>query len=175
MANLRNYPMSRSFRLGAANFRACFLVPCLTLLLGCAASPAGNIENSPQAAELALLYQKTPCLGICPAYDARIYTDGTVTFIGHRNVPVQDTLQFCLTKKEMKLLQKAQRELNYGSLQRAYLSQWSDVPATYITFYEEGTEVKRVKHQEGGPSELLHLQDLLHKLTMQHVAAAKAR
>ncbi len=102
-----------------------------------------------------LLFQKTPCLGICPAYNASLYPDGNVVYVAFQTAQAQDTLQFQLTAPELTELKQLLKSLDYTTLERSYLSGWSDVSSTYITFYEAGKEVKRVKHQEGGPQNLV--------------------
>lgn len=114
-----------------------------------------------------LLFQKTPCLGTCPAYNAMVYEDGSIRFVEYKKALAQDTLQLQLAKKELKQLKEAMEELNYKDLQNNYLSGWSDISSTYLTFYEDGKQVKRVKHQKGGPQELLHFQEWLHELLWQ--------
>ena len=90
-----------------------------------------------------------------------IYEDGSITYIGYRNAPVEDTLQLRLPKQNLQQLQEALAALNYISLQSTYLSQRTDQPSTYLTFYQNCREVKRIKHQEGGPPELLQFQEMV--------------
>lgn len=132
---------------------------CLSVLLlaGCAGSASCN-SQSQEPPEPLLLFQKTPCYGTCPSYNATFYTDGSVRYEGLRHVPVQDTLQLCLPKKELKELQALIRSTDYTTWENSYSSPYTDLPATYITFYEQGREVKRVKHQQGGPAALQQLQ-----------------
>lgn len=111
-------------------------------------------STSPPAQPL-LLFQKTPCLGTCPAYNATLYTDGSVAFVPFERGTAQDTLLLQLPEQEFIQLKQQLQSLNYRELQSSYRSQWSDVPSAYFTFYENGKAVKRVKHQEGGPEALV--------------------
>lgn len=145
------------------------------LLAGLCSLPLSGCRNAAasdtvQASQPLLLFQKTPCYGFCPAYDATIYEDGSITYIGYRNAPIEDTLQLCLTSGQLQQLKTSMDSLNYASLQSAYLSQRTDQPSTYFTFYQNGREVKRIKHQEGGPPELLQFQDMIEGMVTGLVA-----
>lgn len=120
-----------------------------------------------------MLFQKTPCLGTCPAYNAMVYENGRVSFVEFKNALAQDTLQLQLSDKELQQLKKEIERLNYNDLQSNYLSNWSDISSTYITFYEAGKEVKQVKHQEGGPQKLVQFQEWLHELMWQRAEEKK--
>ncbi|MBD1397562.1 hypothetical protein H9Q13_10320 [Pontibacter sp. JH31] len=147
------------------------ILSCLPLAIGCSASQ--NTKQK-QTDEPYLFFQKTPCLGICPSYEATIQEDGSIRYVGWEHVPVKDTAYFKFTPEEMKELRDEVENLNYLSLQPVYLTDWSDMPSTITAFYNEGQEEKRVKHQEGGPKELLVFQEALHKRLMS-LAEEEAR
>jgi hypothetical protein len=143
------------------------LLALLSLIKACTSSSARQ-STGINLPSLPLLHlQKTPCLGTCPAYNAIIYEDGSISYVAFRRALAQDTLHFTLTGQEVQQLQQKLQALHYKQLQNAYLTQWSDMSATYITFYEAGKEVKRVKHQEGGPEQLIQFQEWLHQLVWQ--------
>ncbi|GAA4428058.1 hypothetical protein GCM10023188_11870 [Pontibacter saemangeumensis] len=102
-----------------------------------------------------LSFQKTPCLGSCLAYNAAVYMDGSATVVPFKNAHAQDTLRLQLTVQELQQLKQKIAALDYKLLQNSYLSDWSDISSTYLTFYKEGKAVKRVKHEEGGPAALV--------------------
>ncbi len=117
-----------------------------------------------------LMFQKTPCFGTCPSYEALIYTNGHVRFIPWEHVPVTDTLTFQLTGKELNELTAAIVDLNYKTLENLYKTEWTDMPATHLYFYEAGKEVKHIKHEEGGPEKLIKFNDKVHQLIWKYVA-----
>lgn len=143
------------------------------LIMGCSTSAALSTKATAQGNPPLLLFQKTPCLGTCPAYNATLYADGTVSFVEFRNALAQDTLQLQLPKAELEQLKTKIKSLNYHALQNSYTSQWSDNSATYLTFYEAGKKAKRVKHEEGGPQQLVQFQDWLHALIWQRAEEKK--
>lgn len=101
-----------------------------------------------------------------------IYTDGSVAYVPFKNALAQDTLQLQLTKQELQQLKQRIEGLEYNNLNTSYLSGWSDVSSAYFTFYENGKELKRVKHQEGGPQALLQFKGWLETLLEQRAAEA---
>ncbi|MCX2741622.1 DUF6438 domain-containing protein [Pontibacter anaerobius] len=135
------------------------------LLAGCVKGTAQRNEPQKQPQKL-LLFQKTPCFGTCPAYNATFYSDGSLLYEGFRYVPVQDTVRLQLTQEQLKQVQKSVQELDYTSLESSYLSPYTDLPSSYLTFYENDKEVKRVKHQVEGPEKLQQIIKELHELVM---------
>ncbi len=140
---------------------------------GCNASQALSNSEAGQANQPLLLFQKSPCLGTCPAYNATIYQDGSISFVEFRNALAQDTIQLQLSEEELQQLKQELERLNYKDLQDSYLTNWSDISTTYLTFYEAGKEVKQVRHEEGGPQELIQFQEWLHTLIWQRAEEKK--
>ncbi|PKV62414.1 DUF6438 domain-containing protein [Pontibacter ramchanderi] len=141
------------------------------LMASCSATQKGSV----QASAIPLLhFQKTPCLGTCPSYEATFLEDGSVRYIGYSHVPVIDTVTFTLTAQQLNELQQGIAQVDISSLRDTYLTNWSDMPATITAFYKSGKEAKRVKQEEGGPKALLDLQDGVHGLLMS-LAEAEAK
>ncbi|WP_018477493.1 DUF6438 domain-containing protein [Pontibacter roseus] len=143
----------------------------LTVLAGC----RGGQQQEQQNSSPFLNFQKTPCLGICPSYEAAIATDGIIRYVGWEHVPVKDTVYFQLSDDEMQVLRQEVAQLNPSTLSSTYLTEWSDMPSTITTFYQDGKEVKRVKQEEGGPQQLLTFQENLHQRIMRLVEAEAQR
>ncbi|MEJ8803783.1 DUF6438 domain-containing protein [Pontibacter sp. H249] len=142
------------------------------VLSSCAGKGNAQTENKSQVALPLLQFQKAPCYGPCPAYEANIRDDGSISLISWGNiaVPEDDTVQLLMSEPELQQLKKAMADLQYTSLKDAYLSNWTDRPSSYLTFYQDGKEVKRVKHQEGGPENLVALLNSLHQQLMELIA-----
>lgn len=118
-----------------------------------------------------LHFEKTRCFGSCPSYQASIAEDGSITFIGRAYVPIEDTVHLQLSAPVLKEVREAVNQLDYQSLNSFYPTQWSDMSSTITTFYKDGQEVKRVKHQEGGPQSLTHFQEHLNSILLELVTA----
>ncbi|WP_276495700.1 DUF6438 domain-containing protein [Pontibacter litorisediminis] len=140
------------------------------VLSNCATGSAQSSHRQGPPQKL-LLFQKTPCYGTCPTYNATFYSDGTVLYEGFRYVPVQDTLRLQLSEKQLKQVEATLQGLDYTALDNSYLSPYTDLPSSYLTFYKQGKEVKRVKHQQGGPEKLQQVIKQLHELVIPLVEA----
>lgn len=134
------------------------LTSCGMVITGCGTLQAQKQQYKPQPL---LLFQKTPCFGSCIAYNATIYSDGSIAYVPYEKGAPQDTLPLQLKEQEFQQLKQEMQALNHKTLQSSYLSGWSDGSSTYLTFYENGKEVKRVKHQEGGPEALIQFQSFV--------------
>ncbi len=148
----------------------------LLLASGCARGSANQSINQSQGTNAAppqklLLFQKTPCYGTCPAYNATFYSDGTVLYEGFRYVPVTDTLTLQLSQKQLDQVKEALHSLDNTSLNDTYLSPYTDLPSSYLTFYENDREVRRIKHQQNGPETLQQTITYLHELVMELLEA----
>ena len=151
-----------------------FLLLFVWLLInGCSTQMAHSNSEGTQVSLPLLLFQKTPCFGTCPAYDALISENGNIEFVEYKNALAQDTIQIQLTVEELQQLKEKIEELNFKALQNSYPSQWSDNSSTYLTFYVAGKEGKRVKHEEGGPQQLVLFQEWLHTLIWQRAEDKK--
>ena len=134
------------------------------LVSSCNTTNAGQSNTDKQHSKQLLQFMKTPCYGPCPAYQADIMDDGSVVFVSWGNIAQvadDDTLMLRLNKQELKELKADIKALNYTSFQETYLSDWTDRPTSYLTFYTDGKSVKRIKHQEGGPEALTNFQKKL--------------
>lgn len=148
----------------------------LLLASGCARGNANKSINHAQGKDAAppqklLLFQKTPCYGTCPAYNATFYSDGTINYEGFRYVPVTGTLTLQLSEKQLQQVKEMLHKLDYTSLKYTYLSPYTDLPSSYLTFYENDREVRRIKHQQDGPEALQGTITYLHKLVMELLEA----
>lgn len=143
----------------------------LSLAIGCSAAQHSGKQRQDTPF---LHFQKTPCLGICPSYEATIMESGRILYIGYAHVPLKDTAYFELPSQVLEELRHDVAALNYTTLKDTYLTDWSDMPSTFTTFYEQGKEAKRIVQEEGGPQPLLDFQQKVHTLLMD-LAEQEAR
>jgi hypothetical protein len=143
----------------------------LSLAIGCSAAQHGGKQQQDTPF---LHFQKTPCLGTCPSYEATFLENGTIRYIGYKHVPLQDTASFKLSPQVLEELRQDVTALNYATLKETYLTDWSDMPSTFTTFFEQGREAKRIVQEEGGPQSLLEFQKKVHTLLMD-LAEQEAR
>ncbi len=145
------------------------VVACLlALLLICCRSSSASAPLQAAAPLPFLHLQKPPCFGSCPAYNATVFTDGSIRFIRWREVPFEgDTVTLQLAPEALQKLQALKEKLHVDVLKKSYLSKWTDTPTFYLTFYAAGKVQKRIKHQEGGPEELLYFEKELNRILLQ--------
>lgn len=99
-----------------------------------------------------LVLRKTPCFGFCPYFEASIYADGRVHYVGHRNVAKVGTYELQVSADAVRQLLKQAEEIGFANFQDQYLSGATDLPSTYLTY-----NGKTVQSETGAPQELLDL------------------
>ncbi|MCC2547124.1 DUF6438 domain-containing protein [Hymenobacter sp. BT175] len=121
-----------------------------------AAKPVAKAKEAEEAP--VIVFKKTPCYGSCPHYEATIYPDGRVAYLGYRNVPRMGAAQLQLPPAVVGNVLSQARELNFAGLQDLYSKGATDMPATIITIIQPDGKPKTVQVEEGAPQPL---QDLL--------------
>ncbi|GHA57894.1 DUF6438 domain-containing protein [Pontibacter akesuensis] len=139
---------------------------------GCASTTSCNVQTATNAQPV-LLFQKTPCYGSCAAYNATLYADGSIRYEGIRNTPVMGELTLCLPAKQLKKVEAHLKLLDVAALKDNYLSPFTDLPSSYLTFYSQNKAEIRIKHQQDGPAELQQLIMLLDRAVTQLVQEHK--
>lgn len=106
---------------------------------------------TPAAAGPVLIFERTPCMGICPAYRLQVYTDGRVAYEGQRNVPLLGKQEFKLSAATVaEMLQKA-KEARFENFAKSYPSGASDDPSTIVTIRQPGGSLKKVMVEANAP------------------------
>ena len=104
-----------------------------------------------------IVFKKTPCYGTCPHYEATIYPDGRVAYMGYRNVPKLGAAQLQLPPAVVGNVLSQARDLNFAGLQDLYSKGATDMPATIITIIQPDGKPKTVQVEEGAPQPLKDL------------------
>jgi hypothetical protein len=112
--------------------------------------------------DTALVYQRTPCYGTCPAYTATVFRDGRVSYFGERFVPVQGQQTLSLPQPTVQKLLDGARRINFTQLSPEYRAKVTDLPGTFVTVYLPGQPRHKVFAERGAaPKELQGYLDLL--------------
>ena len=114
--------------------------------------------SSSQSKEVIITQQRLACLGTCPVYVAKIYSDGSVMFTGEQYVPKTGETEFKITKKELESIVADFESLNFFSLEDSYTANISDGMTTYIS-YKKGETEKRIMDYHGAPEGLRELEE----------------
>ena len=128
-------------------------------------SEMGGIKSGKevQAAttEPAMVFGRTPCLGRCPHFTARIFADGRVQYEGFRYAPVEGQREVRLSPETVRNLLQAADQIGFRQLSTTYGSGASDMPSTALTItYPDGTR-KSVQAEDNVPAELQNLFTLI--------------
>jgi len=96
--------------------------------------------------------ERTECFGPCPVYRATIRSDGTVTYVGIKNVPRLGIYTGNANPYVIKHLSELVGQINFFSLENEYSSEMTDQP-TAVTSVLRGGERKTVRNYGlSGPS-----------------------
>ncbi|TVT41785.1 hypothetical protein FNT36_10205 [Hymenobacter setariae] len=99
--------------------------------------------------DTALVFQRTPCYGTCPAYTATVFRNGKVSYNGERSVPVMGQHTFSLDQATVAAMLDEARRRNFNSLEHSYHARVTDLPATIITTYLPGQKHYQVMAERG--------------------------
>ena len=150
----------------APNLMRHLLFLACALFLICAA-PSCARKSTPQQAKKpaeptdlpgnsgpVLTFERTVCLGTCPAYKAEVYADGKVEYNGGLHVPVLGKKTFEIpTSQVVDMLDRAQN-VDFGQLKDFYPAGVTDVPSTIIAVRQPDGQLKTVQVEGTPPAEL---------------------
>ncbi|WP_045690011.1 DUF6438 domain-containing protein [Hymenobacter sp. AT01-02] len=104
-----------------------------------------------------MVFERTPCYGMCPHYTARLYADGRVEYEGFRHAPVEGKRTAQIAPSVVQNLLRQADLLGFQKLDNMYSSGVTDLPTTALSIrYPDGT-TKAVRAESGAPVELRNL------------------
>lgn len=112
--------------------------------------------------EILITIERQPCLGSCPVYSARIYTDGTVIYNGVDSVKVIGEKRYKIAEEWVKRLLEAFEKADYFSFKDEYISDENGktltcLPTTITSILLNGKK-KQVINYYKAPKELERLE-----------------
>ena len=110
--------------------------------------------------KLVMSIKHTPCFGKCPDYELQIYSNGLVYYDGGRFSARLGKMHKKITKKEVKDLVEKFNNAKFFEFNDKYTAQVTDMPTTYISFYDHGKS-KTITDYYDAPPALRHLEMLL--------------
>lgn len=122
-----------------------------------------------------IVFRKTPCFGYCPHYEARIYTDGRMSYEGIEYAPVEGKREVTMPLATIKLIQDKARALRFNELPERYTLGTSDLPATSLTINPVNGPAKTVIAEEGVPAELKEFLNYVEKQVTNALGASSDR
>lgn len=135
--------------------------------------------ETPAEPYVVVFIKRTPCFGKCPAYEARIFSDGKVKYTGHSNIERKGNWESRIELSELnKLVQKA-FDIKYFLLEDQYPDpsvRITDVPTTFTSVTCKGQN-KAISNKFEGPQKLIEFENeidnVLNKLKFQSTDPVK--
>ncbi|UOQ71966.1 DUF6438 domain-containing protein [Hymenobacter cellulosilyticus] len=101
-----------------------------------------------------IVFKRTPCFGTCPHYEATIFSDGHVSYIGYRYVPLTGPHEMKIPLATVNKILDDARRLNFATYEERYSQGSTDLPATILSIRQANGQLKTVQAEEGTPPEL---------------------
>lgn len=138
------------------------------------ASSVPQSTTQKQTAQPVIVFQRTPCFGICPDYEATIYPDGRVTLIGRQHVNRIGTHEMRLPQATVDKILAEARQAGFAQLRAHYAPEnVTDLPSTILSIRQADGTLKTVQVEAEPPAGLKPLLDYvgteLDKLAQQGV------
>jgi hypothetical protein len=103
----------------------------------------------------AVTIKRTGCFGFCPEYTVTVSADGSVRYVGVKNVPELGPKESDISQRDVDFLFRAAERMPFGELAPIYKSRevgckelWTDSPTTTITIRTRA-EDRTVEYYEG--------------------------
>ncbi|MEQ8671904.1 MAG: DUF6438 domain-containing protein [Aggregatilineales bacterium] len=96
--------------------------------------------------------QRAACFGFCPVYDLVLYSDGSVVYVGYRNVEVVGVQIDQIDTSSVESLADQMALYGYFDWQDAYTERFITDQATVITSLNWRDQFKRIERYDGDPN-----------------------
>ena len=107
-----------------------------------------------------IIFEKKPCFGFCPVYEAKFFANGTVTVIYTKAQQKPQKVKFKLTKAEIKTLVDRADDLNVFQMKDKYETLMTDFQVRELTVNKQ-FKSKTISYTEGASPEFeAYLSDL---------------
>jgi hypothetical protein len=100
--------------------------------------------------------KKTPCFGKCPVFEAILFSDGTATYKGKRNVEKVGEYEAKASLELIKLIQEKAAAISYFDFEKTYPANGKmikDIPNT-VTEINKNGQKKQITNNHNAPQEL---------------------
>ena len=106
----------------------------------------------PAPAGPVLTFERTPCNGICPAYQMQVYADGRVAYNGGKDVPLVGKHHLTLPTSTVAEMLRQAKAARFETFEKRYSGNTSDLPGTIVAIRQPDGTLKTVKNEEGAPA-----------------------
>jgi hypothetical protein len=118
----------------------------LGVLAGCAATQSRGADN--RAPDVAIYFERGPCLFNCPEYTITIAPDRTVTYEGKAHAAVRGKRSFTIGAEAYQAIVDAVRRANVAALGDRYEGGPTDAPSVVLRV-TSGGRTKEIYHYLG--------------------------
>lgn len=123
-----------------------------------------QFENISSNDSLFTSIYKSACFGKCPVYSMKIYNDGSVIYVGKKNVNKIGTYKNKLEKEKLLLFIDKANEIKYMELEDSYDNKnITDLPSTKTSIVIDKKR-KSIERRFGYPKEILAFEQLFENL-----------
>ncbi len=145
---------------------AAFIVACNPQENAFAQQPTSGAP-APGSTGTLIQLETGACRGFCPVYKLTFYNNGTMEYVGTRNVDVVGTEKVRLSINEYSQLLKEVRMVNLWQYPSEIQSTVVDAPVHTFTVFE-GTNSHAVKGTAGIPKPIMDLEALMQNIAADH-------
>jgi Domain of unknown function (DUF6438) len=129
-----------------------FPIVLVFAVMGCKSGRIGRSEMYP-----IITFEKTTCLGTCPAFMFKAYPDGKVTYMGKGFVELKGEYEAKVSLEILASLKNILDEAKFFEFANVYAASIKDLPTTYI-YYDDGQQNAKVTDYYGAPESLKKLE-----------------
>lgn len=118
-------------------------------------------DNSTGVTEISI--ERTPCYGFCPTYTLRLFSDGSVEYLGQASVEYVGTRRGKLHEYFFARLARVALGIGFFDMQDRYTCAVTDNPTVYVAVTKDGRR-KVIEHyaaEWNGPHALLLFEDAI--------------
>lgn len=128
--------------------------------------------NTQKSTKVVFSLEKTACYGTCPVFKMTIFENDSLVFEGERFVGSLGIHSQKIATGTVEQLKATFREAHFFNFQKEYRANISDLPTTYIAFYDKSQALK-ITDYHGSPESLKKLEQLLIDLVADKVNSQK--
>ncbi len=123
------------------------------------------IRDSLAQPYLVIMLKRTGCYGNCPVFEAKVFSDGQVTYDGIRHVELISLFESSVDSTWIQRVFERAKEINYFDLDEAYPSGGEPIPdlPTTITYLRLGEKEKTIRNNFDPPKALVDFEQWLER------------
>jgi hypothetical protein len=135
-----------------------FVIALATLFWSCGNSKK-QVNNDSESFYISM--EKTACFGQCPIYTLEVIPEGYLLLDARRFNRISGKFKASLSESEKESLLVTVSQLPWNSYDEEYLTGYSDLPSTILTYAQLGDTIRVRYESDKAPQGLLELANTL--------------